>query len=79
MMAVDVTTAPKFAAGKPRMLFEGPYRRSSPVRGYDVAPDGRRFLMVDTSRDQPPPPATEMILVLNWFEELKRLAAPRAR
>ena len=25
MMAVDITTQPGFAAGKPRMLFEGPY------------------------------------------------------
>jgi hypothetical protein len=26
LMAVDVTTEPGFAAGKPRMLFEGPYQ-----------------------------------------------------
>ena len=25
MMAVDIATQPSFAAGKPRMLFEGPY------------------------------------------------------
>jgi serine/threonine-protein kinase len=45
MMAVDVTTQSTFSAGKPTMLFEGPYvptPRSFP--NYDVSPDGQRFL-----------------------------------
>jgi hypothetical protein len=40
-----------------------------PQRVFDVTPDGRRFLVVDapdTSRD-------ELVVVENWFEELKRL------
>ena len=37
---------------------------------YDVAPDGKRFLMVQ--RDEPPPPA-RIEIALNWFEELERL------
>jgi len=72
MMVADVKIAPTFTAGKPRMLFEGPYWSNIPLRGYDVAPDGRRFLMVE-SKEQPPAPAlAEMVLVLNWFEELKQ-------
>jgi len=72
MMVADVKIAPTFTAAKPRMLFEGPYWSNIPLRGYDVAPDGRRFLMVD-SKEQPPAPAlAEMVLVLNWFEELKQ-------
>jgi len=47
------------------------------VRGYDVTPDGRRFLMVDTSKDEPPPPVTHMVVVLNWLEELKRRVPAR--
>jgi serine/threonine-protein kinase len=43
MMAVDITTQPTFAAGKPRVLFEGHYL---PTRGsfqnYDVSSDGQR-------------------------------------
>ena len=32
MMAVDIATQPGFAAGKPRMLFEGPYAAGSGQR-----------------------------------------------
>ena len=48
---MDVTTEPGFAAGKPRVLFEGPYERTVlTVANYDVAPDGQRFLMLKRSR-----------------------------
>jgi hypothetical protein len=48
------------------------YGGADPVRGCDLSPDGRRFLMVK-QQDIKPTPITEMILVQNWFEELKRL------
>jgi hypothetical protein len=42
------------------------------IRSYDVAPDSSRFLMVrDVERPSLKP--TNIILVQNWFEELKRL------
>jgi hypothetical protein len=44
-----------------------------PHRHYDVSRDGR-FLMVRGPEGPPSPPVTQMVLVLNWFEELKRLA-----
>jgi serine/threonine-protein kinase len=73
MMAVGITTQPGFAAGKPRQLFEGHYVRSSySVPTYDVSPDGQRFLMVKpVEQDQGAP--TQINVVLNWTEELKRL------
>ena len=46
VMAVPITITPTFSAGTPRVLFEGPFRIDGPVRGYDVTPDGQRFLMV---------------------------------
>ena len=72
MMAVDIATQPGFSAGKPRMLFEGPYR-PTPVTNpnYDVSPDGQRFLMVKPSEQEQAAP-TQINVVLNWFEELKR-------
>ncbi len=71
MMAVDIATQPSFAAGKPRMLFEGQYQLSPvPAVNYDVSPDGQRFLMVKPSEQQQAPP--QINIVLNWFEELKR-------
>ena len=73
MMTLDVTLGATFTFGVPRVLFEGQYSNSFPSRGYDVTPDGRRFLMVRIGDQAPPPPLTEMILVQDWFEELKRL------
>jgi Tol biopolymer transport system component len=71
MMAVPVTLAPVFTAGAPRVLFRGPFGATALVRGYDVAPDGRRFLMVQ-QKERAPTIASHMILVQNWFDELRR-------
>ena len=62
MMAVDIVTEPQFSAAKPRLLFEGRYG------SYGIAPDGQRFLMESERKE-----ATQINVVLNWFEELKRL------
>jgi Tol biopolymer transport system component len=72
MMAVDIAAQPGFAAGKPRMLFEGKYERAPvPVANYDVSPDGQRFLMLKPSEQEQAAP-TQINVVLNWFEELKQ-------
>jgi len=72
MMAADVTTQPTFSAGKPKMLFEGSYLLTAGTfPNYDVSSDGQRFLMLKPS-EQPEPAATQINVVLNWFEELKR-------
>jgi hypothetical protein len=70
MMAVDITLNPKFSAGKLRPLFKDVYVGLSSRPNYDVAADGR-FLMVKAI---PVPPQTQFQVVLNWFDELKRLA-----
>ena len=36
---------------------------------YDVSPDGRRFIIVQGR--EPPTEPTPIVVVLNWFEELK--------
>jgi hypothetical protein len=72
MMAVTVkATASGLSADAPRKLFEGRFSMTGPVRGYDVTPDGNRFLMV-RPKDLPPQPPIELVLVENWFEELKQ-------
>ena len=72
IMAMPITTRPAFSAGIPKALFQlrAPLTTLG-TRGYDVTRDGRRFLMVQ-DKQRPPLKATEMILVQNWFEELKR-------
>ncbi len=71
MMAVPIATQPTFSPGKPAMLFEGDYLSGPfPATGvtYDVSRDGQRFLMVKEEAS-----ATQINVVVNWFEELKRL------
>lgn len=59
--------------GKPRLLFEGPFAEGLPYgRTYDLAPDGERFLLI--RENEPPLPPTQYNVILNWFEELERLA-----
>jgi eukaryotic-like serine/threonine-protein kinase len=72
MMAVDISSQSGFTAGKPRMLFEGRYERTPATSpNYDVSLDGQHFLMLKPSEQGTAPP-TQINVVLNWFEELKR-------
>ncbi len=72
MMAVDIASQPSFSAGTPRMLFEGRYETPIvPIDNYDVSLDGQRFLMLKPSEQAQAAP-TQINVVLNWFEELKR-------
>ena len=72
MMAVAIEPGAAFASGTPVRLFRGNYflgGANSIGRTYDVAPDGRRFLMI-----QPDPSATRAIAVVqHWIEELQSL------
>jgi serine/threonine protein kinase/Tol biopolymer transport system component len=72
MMAVEIATQPGFAAGKPRVLFEGQYQPApGNYSNYDVSPDGQRFLMLKPMEQAERAP-TQINVVLNWFEELKQ-------
>ncbi|MGD9345893.1 MAG: hypothetical protein PVH84_08535 [Candidatus Aminicenantes bacterium] len=71
MMTVDIVTEPEFSPANPRLLFEGTYTWAGRARSYDIAPDGQHFLMVKSNKPISPP--TQINVVLNWFEELKRL------
>jgi len=67
LMAVDTQTQPTFRAGKPRLLFS----MSPSLFGFDVTPDGQRFLMIKLSELELP--ATQLTIVQDCDEELKRL------
>jgi serine/threonine protein kinase len=70
---VDVRTDGGFVMSKPRLLFEKPgYDSGNPIRAYDLSLDSQRFLIVK-EEERKPSPATEMIFIQNWFEEIKRL------
>ena len=73
IMVVDVTTDPTFTRSQPRSLFESrEFGGSIPVRSYDLAPDGQRFVMYRLGQADPQP-VTGIHVVQNWFTELERL------
>jgi eukaryotic-like serine/threonine-protein kinase len=77
LMAVPVSTGARLNIGKPQRLFERPYEPTLALwPNYDVTRDGERFLMLKTIEQQTTPP--QINVVLNWYEELKRLAPPGA-
>jgi serine/threonine-protein kinase len=76
MLAVPVDPGQTLSPAAPAELFAGPYFYAALAAApdvYDVAADGR-FLMIkqveapDSVQTQP-----EIIIVENWFEDLKRL------
>jgi len=78
VIAVAVQTEPVFKPGKLEVLFQGKYVPSSMENGimWDVHPDGKRFLMMkeaeSASKPAPAPDSRKIVIVLNWFEELKQ-------
>ncbi len=72
VMAVGIETEPDFRIGKPQPIFEGQYVPGNWYRpNYDISPDGQRFLMVQPAEQEAG--ASHINVILNWFEELKRL------
>jgi hypothetical protein len=76
MMAVNVTTVPELVSSSPRTLFDQRYAFGANVTlaNYDVSADGQRFVMVKDD-----PGSGRLNVVLNWFDELTRLATPAVR
>jgi Tol biopolymer transport system component len=67
VMAVDIDTSKGFQAGTPRRMFSAP--GTTLTSGWDLSPDGKRFLLVaqpGTGRTIP------FTVVLNWAAGLKK-------
>ena len=77
IMSVSIDTEPEFSWGEPEKLFEGNYVSGSFGFGrpYDVAPSGEQFLMMKPagSVHEASAPEPRIVIVQNWFDELKRL------
>ncbi len=69
MMVVGIKTEPTFTAGSPVVLFTGRFTIGGGIVNYDISPDGQRFLMIKEAEGS----TGQINVVLNWFEELKRL------
>jgi serine/threonine-protein kinase len=74
MMAVPVQSGSAFSAGTPQMLFQANILSPFAGRSYDVSADGRRFLMIkDAHAGDSSAPPSQLVIVLNWVNDLKRL------
>jgi Tol biopolymer transport system component len=74
LMAVSIQPGTGFTAGTPQVIVDGNYLAPQSGRNYDVSPDGKRFLMIKTAQTAQAAAPSELVVVLNWLEELKRLA-----
>jgi len=79
LTSVQVSTSgPTFNSGSPATVFDAKYVESNPSRHYDVSADGQRFLMIkESATGDPNATPASMVVVLNWFEELKAKARVR--
>lgn len=70
VLAVTVQTKPDLVVGPTVLFFGLALSPDTTTVNYDVGPD-RRFLMIESTSGDAPATAN---VVLNWFEELRRLS-----
>ncbi len=78
LMGVNVTLGAAFSASAPRVVHEGRFLRS--INGntpFTQSKDGQRFLRIQ--QVDPERVITHLSLVINWFDEVKRLVPGSAR
>ena len=74
---VQVETETNFQHETPTPLISGSYYVRDSNRGvFDISADGSRFMLIGTSTVAEAEEHTHLVVVHNWFEELKRLAPP---
>jgi serine/threonine-protein kinase len=80
-MVVPITPGTTFLPGEPRRLFSltASFFGSVVVPYYDLTPDDKRFVMVRLSAVNTAPGAGQLVVVENWFDELKQKMRPAQR
>jgi serine/threonine-protein kinase len=75
IMVVSVRLGATLTFGAPQVLVDGPYLTPQTGRTYDVTADGQRFVLIKdappTSPSSVPPRPSQLVVELNWLEELK--------
>ena len=67
VVEATIATTPSLRVTGRRVLFSGPYATDIFHPNYDVAPDGKSFLMV-----RPVDQSRGLVMVVNWARELRR-------
>lgn len=70
LMAATVVTSPALAITGRDTLFTGRFTTDPWHPNYDVAPDGKSFVMM-----RPVEENRQLVMVVNWIEELRRRTA----
>ena len=74
LIAARVTTGAEFGVTSRTPLFDlSEFEPASPHANYDISPDGTTFALVHQGA------LSELVFVLNWTEEVRRLSAGKAR
>jgi serine/threonine-protein kinase len=76
ILSVPVQYGTTLVAGRPQVLFEAAMEATLSGRPYDVTPDGR-FMIIRRGPEESGGGAPDLKVVLNWFEELRRLVPTR--
>lgn len=71
MKVVTLEDETRFTFSEPQDLFTEWFARNRIVANYDFDSNGQRFIMIKSIREESLP--IQINVVLNWFEELKRL------
>jgi Tol biopolymer transport system component len=75
LFGVRISTTPSFRSGSPQLVRRPPFLiQPNEERGYDMTSDGRILGVVETpsnAREQPPQAASQIQIIVNWFNELK--------
>ncbi|MFQ5719273.1 MAG: protein kinase [Acidobacteriota bacterium] len=64
----------RLRVGRPVVILEGNYADVSPFPAHDVSTDGERFVVLEGETSGSGPTMTHLNLILNWFDEIRRLA-----
>jgi hypothetical protein len=76
VMGVRVQAGSSWSSSTPERVLQGQYFYSVVGNGrtFDIAPDGRRFLMIkEAGADDAAAPQNRLVFVQHWVEELNRL------
>ena len=77
ILAVRIQPGATFAAGTPQVVVDGRYLSPQSGRAYDVSLDGKRFLLIKDATPVSTSAPSQLVVVLNWSAELKRLVPVR--
>jgi serine/threonine-protein kinase len=77
LMATPVHLTTAFDSGVPVVVSDTLFNPPTPGRFYDVSLDGSRFVVITQPPSEEGTEVRQVEVVLNWGEELKRLAPPK--